>query len=433
MSSLRSFLPSTEAGPDLVAEPLRVGLIGFGCVGQGLYDLLARLPAPAFTVARIAVKNPHKTRSLPPEHFEYQADALIADDSLDLLVEVIDDPVEAFRLVRAALRRGRRVVTANKAMVARHLPTLLRLQVEFGGTLLYEAAVCGAIPVISLLDTYFGAQPLTAVSGIFNGSSNYVLTQMRTQGTAYAGALAEAQARGFAETDPTLDMAAFDPRAKAVILAAHAFGVVAAPDEVLALGIEHIAPLDLQRAAHTGHRIKVVARLLTLPDGGVSILVVPQLVAPDSPLFAVEEEFNAVLIEGPFVGPQALRGRGAGGFPTASAVLADLTALRTGFRYTYPKLDPTQPLATDLALEVVVRSPAGQPAPALAFTGNVTTETAENQRFQTGYVPYAALHAQRDALRAAGVFVVGTGQVQLLPEADAAPDRSRALQAVRFR
>jgi homoserine dehydrogenase len=424
MSLPSALLPSTE--------PLRVGLIGFGCVGQGLYNLLERLPAPGFTVARIAVRNPQKARSLPPERFEFRADALIEDDSLDLLVEVIDDPVEAFRFVGLALRRGRRVVTANKAMVARHLPALLRQQADYGGTLLYEAAVCGSIPIIRTLDTYFATEPLTAVSGIFNGSSNYVLTQMRARGTAYAEALAEAQARGFAETDPTLDMAAFDPRAKAVILAAHAFGLIPNPADVLALGIESIAPIDLKQAALAGHKIKIVARLLTLPDGGISVLVAPQRVAPDSPLFAVEDEFNAVLVEGTFAGPHALRGRGAGSFPTASAVLADLNALRAGFRYAYAKLDPHQALATDLALEVVVRSYARQRPPTVEFLGEPYAEIVEGYRFQTGYVAYTTLHRLCDDLRADGVFVVGTGAIQLLPDDETDPQLSGARAAVRF-
>ena len=153
---------------------LRVGLIGFGCVGQGFYDIVQRQPELGLAVTRIAVKNPEKPRALPIERFTYQADELLDDSTLDVLIEVIDDPTEAFRLVSAALRLGRRVVTANKAMLARHLPALVRLEQGFGGTLLYEAAVCGSIPILRTLDTYFAHEPLHAVLGIVNGSSNYV-------------------------------------------------------------------------------------------------------------------------------------------------------------------------------------------------------------------------------------------------------------------
>lgn len=226
-------------------QPLRLGLIGFGCVGQGFYDILQRQPDLGLAVARIAVKTPGKPRPLPVSQFTYHADELLADPTLDVLLEVIDDATEAFRLVSAALRQGRRVVTANKAMLARHLPELVQLEQEFGGTLLYEAAVCGSIPVIRTLDAYFSHEPLRAVSGIFNGSSNYVLTRMSEEGSDYATALAEAQAQGFAETDPTLDMGAFDPRSKAVILAAHAYGAFLNPDEVLNLGIEAVSAADI--------------------------------------------------------------------------------------------------------------------------------------------------------------------------------------------
>ena len=256
-------------------QPLRLGLIGFGCVGQGFYDILQQQPGLGLTVASIAVKNPDKARSLPADRFTYHADELLADPTLDVLVEVIDDAAEAFRLVSAALRQGRRVATANKAMLARHLPELVQLAQQHGGALLYEAAVCGSIPVIRTLDSYFSHEPLRAVRGIFNGSSNYVLTRMSEEGSDYATALAEAQAQGFAETDPSLDMGAFDPRSKAVILAVHAYGVFLAASEVLNLGIEAVGAADIAYAAARGQKIKVVASVQCLPNGRLAALVTP--------------------------------------------------------------------------------------------------------------------------------------------------------------
>ncbi|SDX81584.1 homoserine dehydrogenase [Hymenobacter psychrophilus] len=330
--------------PIAPAHPWRIGLIGFGCVGQGLYDILQQHPASGFVISRIVVKSPRKARPLPAERFEFDADALLADDSLDVLVEVIDDADAAFILVAAALRRGRRVVTANKAMLARHLPALIELQRARGGTLLYEAAVGGSIPVIRTLDAYFGTEPLRRLTGILNGSSNYVLTRMGEDGTDYGPALAQAQQLGFAETDPGLDMGAFDPRSKAVLLAAHAYGLFLAPEQILNVGIESITATDIAFAASQGQKIKVVAGLQRLPDGRVTALVTPQLVGPGSPLFGVDEEFNGVVIEADFAGEQFLRGRGAGGHPTGSAVLADLAALRQGFAYHYAKTtDPPMP------------------------------------------------------------------------------------------
>lgn len=267
-------------------------------MGQSLYDILQRTPEAGFEVARIAVKTLNKVRPLPRELFEFQAEALLHDTSLDALVEVIDDPDEAFRLVSMALRLGRLVVTANKAMLARHLPELVHLQSEAGGTLLFEAAVGGSIPIVRTLAACFKQEPLRSVTGIFNGFSNYVLTRMSQAGTGYSPALAEAQ--GFAETNPTPDMAALDARSKAVLLAAHAYGALLVPEQVLTLGIEHISAVDIAYAEMVGRKIKVVAGLQRLPDGRVTALVTPLLVAADSPLFAVDYESKGVLIVGYF-------------------------------------------------------------------------------------------------------------------------------------
>ncbi|MCC2548917.1 homoserine dehydrogenase [Hymenobacter sp. BT175] len=405
------------AGPGL-SSPLRVGLIGFGCVGQGLYDILQHLPETGVEVTRIAVKNPTKLRSVPAGRFEFNADALVADSGLDVLVEVIDDPTEAFRLVTAALTRGRRVVTANKAMVACHLPELIALQREHGGILLYEAAVCGSIPVIRTLESYFSAEPLHAVSGIFNGSSNYVLTRMTEESSSYAEALAEAQALGFAETDPALDMAAFDPRSKAVILAAHALGLLVCPDDVLNLGIENITAADVQYARQHGYKIKVVAGLQRLNGGRAAVLVTPQLVAPDSPLYGVEREGNGVVIDVAFAGRQFLQGKGAGGHPTGSAVLADLIALRQGYRYAYSRLGPllTSAPAEEIELEVYLR---GIPAKLLAKLELL--EGPENaEGYVIGFARASRLLKHRDELRKAGAFVIRTGQVRPVSLPDAA-------------
>ena len=406
--------------------PLRIGLIGFGCVGQGFYDILNQQPELGLVVARIAVKSPTKPRTLPAENFSYHADELLADPALDLLVEVIDDPAEAFRLVSAALRQGRRVVTANKAMLARHLPELVQLQAGFGGTLLYEAAVCGSIPVIRTLDAYFSHEPLLAVRGIFNGSSNYVLTRMSEEGSDYAPALAEAQALGFAETDPTLDMGAFDPRSKAVILAAHAYGVLLDTEEVLNLGIEHISAADIAWAAAQGQKIKVVAAVQRLPNGRVTALVTPQLVGPDSPLYAVEREFNGVVLEAAYAGAQFLRGRGAGGHPTGSAVLADVLALQRGFRYGYAKHGsaPETQLTAGLTLDAYVHHPdAGVLREVLTWLelpAEALQLDATGGAYATGLVPLAQLRAWRQELREAGVFVARLGEVHLAAEDTAA-------------
>ena len=401
--------------------PLRIGLIGFGCVGQGFYDILQQQPELGLVVTRIAVKSPDKPRTLPAERFSFHADDVLNDPAVDLLVEVIDDADEAFRLVSTALRQGRRVVSANKAMVARHLPELVALQREFGGTLLYEAAVCGSIPIIRTLDGYFSHEPLRAVSGIFNGSSNYVLTRMSEAGSDYGPALAEAQAQGFAETDPSLDMGAFDPRSKTVILAAHAFGLFLHPDAVLNLGIESIGATDIAYAAQRGQKIKVVAGLYRLPNGQVTALVTPQFVGPDSPLFSVEHEFNGVAIEAEYAGPHFLRGRGAGAHPTGSAVLADVLALRSGFRYGYAKhhAHAKPQLLEGLAVDIYLRHESatvlGEALGWLKLSTQAENPTTGGTQV-IGTVGLEDLWRCRAKLRAAGVFVARLGEVRPLAQ-----------------
>ena len=412
--------------------PLRIGLIGFGCVGQGFYDILQRQPGLGLAITRIAVKSPQKPRTLPAERFSFRADELLADPDLDLLIEVIDDPAEAFRLVSMALRQGRRVVSANKAMVARHLPELVALQREFGGTLLYEAAVCGSIPIIRTLDGYFSHEPLRAVSGIFNGSSNYVLTRMSEAGSDYGPALAEAQVQGFAETDPSLDMGAFDPRSKTVILAAHAFGLFLHPEAVLNLGIESIGATDIAYAAQRSQKIKVVAGLYRLPNGQVTALVTPQFVGPDSPLFSVEHEFNGVVIEAEYAGPHFLRGRGAGAHPTGSAVLADVLALRSGFRYSYAKhhAHAKPQLLEGLAVDIYLRHESatvlGEALGWLKLSTQAENPTTSGTQV-TGTVGLEDLWRCRTKLRAAGVFVARLGEIWPLAQGAATAVAARAL------
>jgi homoserine dehydrogenase len=278
--------------------------------------------------------------------------------------------------------------------------------------------VCGSIPIVRTLDSYFSNEPLRAVSGIFNGSSNYVLTRMGEHGSDYGPALAEAQAQGFAETDPSLDMGAFDPRSKAVILAAHAYGIFLEPEQVLNLGIEGIGAADIAYAARLGHKIKVVAGLYSLPNGHITALVTPQLIGPASPLFAVENEFNGVTIEADYAGPQFLRGRGAGGHPTGSAVLADVLALQQGFRYGYAKSHnaPSVQLTSGLEADFYLRHTDDEKLRAALKQLAIPLETLctdENGTFATAVVRLEHLHLHRDWLRAAGVFVARLGEVRV--------------------
>ncbi len=318
-------------------ETIRLGLIGFGCVGQGLYHVLTHTGGIKAEVARICVKNRNKQRSLPAELFTFEAQDLINDPTIKVIVELIDDADAAYDLVVAAMHAGKDVVTANKKMLATHLTDLIALQHQLGVKLLYEASSCGSIPIIRNLEEYYDNELLQRVSGIFNGSSNYILTKVCTEGMDYATALKQAQDLGFAETDPTLDVAGFDALYKLVIIAAHSFGVVVAPEEVFNTGIQALTAYDQAFAAQQGLKLKLQCQVMRLGEDQLTMLVMPAFVKPDNPLFNVEFEYNAVVVQAAFADRQLFMGKGAGGNPTGAAVLSDISALTYGYQYGYKK------------------------------------------------------------------------------------------------
>lgn len=318
-------------------ERIRIGLIGFGCVGQGLYHVLSQTRGIKAEVVKICVKDRTKARSLPAELFTYEVDDLINDPSVAVVVELIDDAEKAYEYVLKAMHAGKDVVTANKKMLANHLQELIDLQDELGVKLLYEASSCGSIPIIRNLEEYYDNELLNSVSGIFNGSSNYILTKVCSEGQAYEQALATAQALGFAETDPTLDVAGFDALYKLVIIATHAFGVVVSPDEVFNTGIQSLTAHDQLFAQQNGYKIKLQCTVTRLGQDQLTMMVMPAFVTPESQLYNVENEYNAVSVEAAFADKQLFIGKGAGGSPTGAAVLSDISALTYGYKYAYKK------------------------------------------------------------------------------------------------
>jgi len=338
-------------------NPLKIGLFGFGCVGQGLYDILESTKTFPAEVVKICVKNANKPRPLPLSHFTWDSAEILDNPEINLVVELIDNADEAYAIVTEAMRRGKNVVTANKKMVAEHLAELVELQQEMGVSFLYEAAVCGSIPIIRNLEEYYDNELLYSVRGIFNGSTNFILTKMYNEGAAYATVLAEAQQLGFAESDPTLDVGGFDPRFKLTIATAHAYGLFLRPDEILALGIQQISAQDIRFAREKGWKIKLVAQVSKLGDDQIAAYLMPQFVAPADPLHKVDEEYNGVVVEAAFSSKQFFYGKGAGGHPTGSAVLSDISATTYGYRYGYKKRDRINgvQLTQDVVLEVYLR------------------------------------------------------------------------------
>lgn len=342
---------------------ITIGLFGFGCVGQGLYDVLNHSQVLEATISKICVKDRSKPRKLPMEIFTFDKEEILKRDNLDVVVELIDDADEAFRIVRTALSNGVNVVTANKKMLAEHFEELYHLALENNAALLYEGSAGGSIPIIRNLEEYYDNELLDSVSGIVNGSSNYILTRMELEGLGYEEAVRMAQQQGFAESDPWLDVGGYDSKYKLLLLTVHAFGTVLQPDQILNLGIQNASFDDIRFAQQRNSRIKLVARAHKQGDK-VRAYVLPHFVERGRTLYNIMDEYNAIEVEGAYSDRQTLAGKGAGSYPTGSAVLSDISALTYGYRYEHKKLrkalqngthNPAIQLDTDFDIKVYVR------------------------------------------------------------------------------
>ncbi len=321
------------------AGPLRIGLAGLGTVGAGVVrllranaDLIAARAGKPITLVAVSARERRRERGIDVSDLRWHDDplALAHDPAVDVVVELVGGAAGAARqLVEAALRAGRPVVTANKALIAVHGAELAAMADHQRTPLAFEAAVAGGIPAIKLLREGLAADRLTRVGGILNGTCNYILTAMRESGRDFATVLAEAQALGYAEADPSTDIDGIDAAHKLAILAALAFGRPVDFASVHVEGIRHVGALDIGFAAELGYRIKLLG-IAQLTDAGVEARVHPCMVPRKAPIALVEGVFNAVFAEGDFVGRLMLEGRGAGAGPTASAVVADLIDIARG-------------------------------------------------------------------------------------------------------
>jgi homoserine dehydrogenase len=321
----------------MIRKKLNIGLFGFGCVGYGLYEVLEKTPGLKANVKKICVKQRDKLRPIKSEHFIYDKDEILDDPDINVVVELIDDADAAFEIVSAALKKGKAVVTANKKMIAEHFHELLKLQKEHQTPLLYEAACCASIPIIRNLEEYYDTDLLESVEGIVNGSTNYILTKIVRENISFDDALLQAQQNGFAESNPMLDKGGFDAKYKLLILLVHSFGIIVKPEEIFNLGIDMIGPLELKYAKEKGLKIKLIAQAFRNESGTISAFVLPKFIKPEEKLFGVDDVYNGVQTKTSFADTQFFVGKGAGAYPTASAVLSDLSALTYDYRYEYKK------------------------------------------------------------------------------------------------
>lgn len=337
-------------------KQLTIGLFGFGVVGEGLYKVLQQTPSLKASIKKVCIRNPEKKRDAPASLFTTDRTELLNDPEINVIVEVIDDAKAAFEIVSTALNNGKAVVSASKKMIAENLPALLQLQEVTGLPFLYESSACASIPVIRNLEEYYDNDLLHSIKAIVNGSTNFILTKMFEDKLDFQSALLLAQQLGFAESNPILDVEGYDALNKWVILLNHAYGIITSPEGVLFSGIQNIQLSDALVAKEKHYDIKLIAQAKKLKNGSVAAFVLPQFVKLDEPLSFVKNEYNGVVIESGFADKQFFYGKGAGSFPTASAVLSDISALRYNYKYEYKKLYHHQPhkLTTDYYLKVYV-------------------------------------------------------------------------------
>ncbi|KIC89234.1 homoserine dehydrogenase [Flavihumibacter sp. ZG627] len=374
-------------------KQLTIGLFGFGVVGEGLYRVLQQTPSLRASIKKVCIKDPSKKRNAPDALFTTDRDELLNDEEINVIVEVINEADPAFEIVSTALRNGKAVVSASKKMIAEHLPELLALQQDTGESFLYEAAACASIPVIRNLEEYYDNDLLHGIKAIVNGSTNFILTKMFEDRLDFQQALLLAQQLGFAESDPKLDVEGYDAVNKWAFLLTHAYGIIEHPDNLLFTGIQNIHAGDAKVAAEKGQQIKLVAQARKLSNGKVASYVIPQFVPQEDHLSFVKNEYNGVVIESGFSDKQFFYGKGAGSFPTASAVLSDLSALRYDYKYEYKKLYHHQPntLTDDYYLRVYLSFTDWKNIPREKFEWIEEWHAGEERKYLVGVLPASEL------------------------------------------
>ena len=388
---------------------IKIGLFGFGVVGQGIYQVVQKSKNAHAEIVKICVRDPEKPRKVEVDKslFTTSADEILDNRDINLIVEVIDQADAAYSIVKRALLRGIPVVSGNKTMLAHHLPELIEIQKTHNVALLYDASSCGSIPVIRNLEEYYDNDLLLEVKGILNGSSNYILSRVFDHEDTYANALAQAQALGFAESDPSFDIEGYDSLFKLVIITVHALGTYVAPERIFTYGISTIHDSDIRYAREKNVKIKLVAQVVKVSDEHFTMFVMPEFVTPSKYIYSVDDEYNGVVIRGECYDRQFMFGKGAGSLPTASSILSDIMARLNNYRYEYKKQNYMQKpdYTTDITLKVYVRYKETDVHGILNFTKVHEQYTSEDSNYVIGDIQLSELLAKRDRLRGKDVFL----------------------------
>lgn len=322
-----------------MSKTLGIGLAGFGTVGTGVWETLERNAElignranVSVEIKRIAVRDITKPRSenVPTELFTTDWQQVVADDTVDIVVELIGGTDTAFDIVAASLKAKKPVVTGNKALLAERGQELFALSREMNTPIHFEAAVAGGIPIIKTVQDSFVGNRIQSMVGIINGTSNYILERMTDAGLGYEEALAEAQQLGYAEADPTLDVNGWDAAHKAILLATLAYGFTIDPEKIYVRGIERVRRIDIEFAKQLGFVVKLLCIVREHEDGIIELRTQPSFIPQSHVLSSVNGVFNAVAVRGDAAGDSLFYGRGAGKDPTASSVVADIVEAAHG-------------------------------------------------------------------------------------------------------
>ena len=389
-------------------KQINIGLLGFGTVGKGLYDVLKKIQPENVSIVKVCVRNVAKHSAEAPElEFTNNADDIFTDSRINFIVELIDDAEAAYGIVKRALQAKIPVVSGNKKMLARHIQEMIQLQRDNDTALLYDASACGSIPVIRNLEEYYDNDLLISVKGILNGSSNFILSKIFNEGMNYAEALKLAQDLGFAESDPTLDIGGWDSLFKLIIITIHAFGVYVEPEQIFTFGIGNMNEHDIQFAHEKRRRVKLVGWAEKVDEDKLVLSVMPHLLSKQKYIYSVEDEFNGVVIKGLFYYKQFMFGQGAGGFPTGSAVLSDITAQLYDYRYQYKKLQSQHQLhfTNDYKVRIYYRYDSPATLNLLEFSTIHESYYSDTYKYVVGDIELSQLQAQAQSLRESNVFV----------------------------
>ena len=374
-----------------MSKKINIGLFGFGCVGEGLYEVLNQSSLLNAEIKSIVVKAKNKKRSLGEEHFSFDPNLILEDPEINTVVELIDDADAAYDIVKSALLKGKNVVSANKKLIAEHFDELIDLAQKNNVSFLYEASVCASIPIIRNLEEYYNNDSLSGIQGICNGTTNYILTQTN-YGKDYNTALNEAQKLGYAESDPTLDVDGFDSKYKLQILIKHAFGITTLPSDIFNYGVRHISKENINYALEKNYHVKLISHAVKLGDK-VFGFVAPHFIKPDHPAYSVENEFNAVIVEALFTDRQSFIGKGAGSHPTASAVLSDISALQYDYKYEYKKVEAAKSLSfsNDFSVKIYLGSKSEDKLKSFNFLEKDEIFQSRGYNYVTGWISFLEL------------------------------------------